>query len=73
MVVIVIICDPQKGPSNNLLTTRLPALTSATSAYDGGRRRRVSYVSCVFIDPDILFEQVEPGETFAKTKEGKSH
>lgn len=34
-------------------------------------KKRVTYVSCVFIEPSLFFAQVEPGETFATTKEGE--
>lgn len=32
----------------------------------------VNYISYVFINRPVLFTQVEPGDTFATTKEGKS-
>lgn len=55
MVVIVIIADP-KGPKTNYPKSRI--------------RQKVTYVSCVFINP-LFHQQVEPGDTFATTKEGK--
>lgn len=55
MVVIVVVVDP-KGTN-----VRYPLQ----------RKKNVSYVSCVFIDPTIFYRQVEPGDTFATTKEGE--
>lgn len=36
-------------------------------------KKKVTYSSKIFIKPSLFFTQVEPGETFATTKEGKKY
>ena len=33
--------------------------------------KKVTYCSRIFIEPGLFYAQVEPGETYATTKEGK--
>lgn len=34
--------------------------------------KKITYCSRIFIEPELFYTQVEPGETYATTKEGKS-